>query len=242
MGLLIIFAIVVLAVLGFTLRAPASEPPSVRTIELSAPPDGDFEKIRAQLKPRIVAAATSPLTDVATVGRELGAGVRVVLMLNTTGSAVSKVVEPADAQRWGRSADELLAIAQENVRREPRPEVSAVNALSVLVGGITTASWILDFATLGVVAPHGVLVGLPNLQTLIYHPIVDGTVMQALGELVKATAGLFGKTDQPGPIGAEIYWLKDGQLRLVPAQVVGATLHLHEPPVEFAALLKSLGG
>ena len=87
---------------------------------------------------------------------------------------------------------------------------------------------------------HGALVVVPTRHLLAFHPIVDGTVVDAVNEL--AAYGLGAYQDGPGSLSPLLYWWYQGQL-------VCLTVFDHEtrslsvaPPPELMELMKRLRG
>lgn len=56
----------------------------------------------------------------------------------------------------------------------------------------------------------GVLLALPSRHELLFHPVVDQTVIPALNELTRYARGLFEQS--PGPLTPHVYWWDRGEL------------------------------
>ncbi|MFE5723874.1 immunity 49 family protein [Streptomyces erythrochromogenes] len=84
----------------------------------------------------------------------------------------------------------------------------------------------------------GALVVVPTRHLLAFHPIVDGSVVDALNDLAMYALGAY--EDGPGPLSPRVYWWHQGGLTsLTVVDEDTRTLSL-KPPQELLALMKGL--
>ena len=176
------------------------------------------------------------------VSRPAAPGLRAVLVLDhpdRVGYPLTEVVES-----WGKKEEVLFDLAIENVRSEDRPqlerlELAGGGAISSLSGGtFFTATWVLmldDY--LRPASPHGALVAVPNRHQVLFHSILDLSVVEASSRLIQVAARAF--TDGPGSISPNLYWRRDGVLTLLPTRLDGKRI-IFAPPNEFVDVLNSL--
>ncbi|MFJ9763026.1 immunity 49 family protein [Streptomyces erythrochromogenes] len=88
--------------------------------------------------------------------------------------------------------------------------------------------------------PAGALVVVPTRHLLAFHPIVDGSAVEALNDLAMYALGAY--EDGPGPLSPRVYWWHQGGLTsLTVVDEDARTLSL-APPQELLALMKGLVG
>ncbi|MFB7148677.1 immunity 49 family protein [Streptomyces virginiae] len=84
----------------------------------------------------------------------------------------------------------------------------------------------------------GALVVVPTRHLLAFHPIADGTVVQALNDLAAYALGAY--EDGPGPLSPRVYWWHRGGLTsLTVVDEDTRTLSL-QPPPHLLGLMKGL--
>ncbi|KJK46242.1 immunity 49 family protein [Streptomyces sp. NRRL F-4428] len=153
----------------------------------------------------------------------------------------------ADVERVG--IEELGQAARANLMRVPvRYEEIALEGRATLHSVYGDSHFVASKALyLGELArkvtgeslPHaGALVVVPTRHLLAFHPIADGSVVQALNDL--ATYGLGAYEDGPGSLSPRVYWWHRGGLTsLTVVDEETRTLSLR-PPQELVALMKGL--
>lgn len=88
--------------------------------------------------------------------------------------------------------------------------------------------------------PGGALVVLPTRHLLAFHPIVDGTVVDAVNDLGQYALGAH--EDGPGPLSVRLYWWHDGRLDSLTV-IDDETRSLSVvPPGELMDLMRGLHG
>lgn len=203
---------------------------------LEPPPDEDLDAVRTALRVRVMPEDEREGRDRPRLAsRPLADGVRAVLAVDRP--TMIELVPASRLGRWSASEDELFDQGYANVRRDPRPMVTAAPVEEgVLVTRIwsgsfyaaTWACWLPDL--LGPLPPAGVLVGLPTRHELLVHPIAGVGAVHAIQPLsaVIAQAHRAG----PGSLSPHLFWWREGSLRRLPFAVKAGHFRF-QPPDEF---------
>ncbi|MEV5981859.1 Imm49 family immunity protein [Streptomyces sp. NPDC052114] len=149
--------------------------------------------------------------------RPVAEGLLLVLALDTPTSV--RILDDHDVARAGQ--EQLWAAARENLLREPVEHVEVTGPEGALLQSVHgeshfVASKVLVLpelarATTGRELPEaGALVALPRRNLLAFHPIVDGTVVDAVNDLAAYAMGAH--EDGPGGLSPRLYWWHRGRL------------------------------
>ncbi len=156
-------------------------------------------------------------------------------------------VKPEHAASWGRPMDELFAIALDNVRANDPPrrenlELPDGAVVQALVGeSFFVASQALALEDhLGDPPRYGALVSVPHRHIVLYHPIRDRSVIQAIHAMIPMTQHFY--QEGPGSISPSLYWRKTGAFMALPARIEGKTIEFSPPPAFVEQVLEPLGG
>ncbi|MFJ9940523.1 immunity 49 family protein [Streptomyces erythrochromogenes] len=84
----------------------------------------------------------------------------------------------------------------------------------------------------------GALVVVPTRHLLAFHPIADGSVVDALNDLAMYALGAY--EDGPGPLSPRVYWWHRGGLTSLTVVDEEARALSLRPPQELVALMKGL--
>lgn len=84
----------------------------------------------------------------------------------------------------------------------------------------------------------GALVIMPNRHNLVYHPITDGTVVDAINHLAAYALGAF--EDGAGPLSPRVYWWHRGSLTSLTVLDEGSRSFSIQPPSRLLDLMKGL--
>jgi len=147
------------------------------------------------------------------VSKDLGAGLRVYLMLDSPEMAATIKREAVEA--WGVSDDEALKTGQENLFRFEPCDVRRINSPDgqtfTLVFGesIYAAAYAIDLGRFIVPeSPNGVVAMLPDRRTILFAAAEKAVLDSVLAQMVGIGMKLYNEAD--GPISPSIYWWKDG--------------------------------
>jgi hypothetical protein len=201
----------------------------------------DFEGIRSMLKVRIYAGASLGGMDAGEpVSWELASGLTAAFVYD-----LPTTVRTASAdhiESWGKSREELLSVAIENVRAD---------AVETQPMGDGASAPIACFADHFFAASHAFLLGervprdangsavfaVPHRHTLVYAPLVDLGVIESINRIIVTAGSMF--QQGPGSISPGVYWWRNGSATLLPSEFDGREVHF-APPDEFVQVLNTL--
>jgi hypothetical protein len=204
-------------------------------------PDPDFDDVKSIIKVRIYPDDYAPPDEVRKmlVSRPVAPGMLAALVIDYPKTIAT--VNPDRLEKWGRTADELLELGLANVRAQDVPDRAIVENTSIrLLSGDSffVATWVLMLEEhLEPVPEHGALVIVPNRHAVLFQPIVDVSIVNAVGLLLGIADAQC--RQGPGSISPNLYWWKDGHLTLLPSNREGGQFQFI-PPDDFVALLNSL--
>jgi hypothetical protein len=202
----------------------------------------NLEAVRSMLKVRLYPGASlGGMDPMPPVSWEFAPGVVAAFVYDLPTTVSSVNVEHIN--RWGRSSDELLSIALDNVRTD------AVESQRITEGGGSAA--VACFADHFFAASHAFLLGerlppeaasgavfsVPHRHALLYAPIVDLGLVQSINGLIPMAASLF--QQGPGSISPALYWWRNGSVTELPSQFEGSRVQFF-PPDDFVQVLNSL--
>jgi hypothetical protein len=203
----------------------------------------DLAAVRSMLKVRLYPAANLGGHDPnPPVSWEVAPGLVAAFVydLPTTVSTVSA----AHIGGWGKTRHELLEIAKDNVRTDPiDTQLIDGGGASAPRAGVADHFFAASHAflideLLPAGASHGAVVAVPHRHALLYAPIVDLGVVQAINTIIPIAVSLF--QQGPGSISPGLYWWRGDDVTLLPAHVDGRTVQF-APPEAFVQVLNSLG-
>lgn len=148
------------------------------------------------------------------------------------------------AAGWGRSDDELFAIAERNTRAEPdletkRMELDEGAAAWLTIGdSFFTASQVLwPEQAAGEIPPEGALLAVPNRHAAWIHPIAD---MRVVGVITTAAQWAHHNyAEGPGAISPHLYWSRGGEVHRIAVDVRDDAVSI-TPPDAFVEVLDGL--
>jgi hypothetical protein len=202
----------------------------------------DLAAVRSMLKVRLYPASNLGGNDPnPPVSWDLAPGLVAAFVydLPTTVSTVSA----AHIEGWGKPRDELLAIAKDNVRTDPI-ETQSIDGNGPSAPRACVAdhffaashAFLLD-EVLPAAARQGAVVAVPHRHALLYAPIVDLGVVQAINTIIPIAVSLF--QQGPGSISPGLYWWRGDNVKLLPAQFDGRSVQFI-PPDDFVQVLNGL--
>jgi hypothetical protein len=197
----------------------------------------NFEKIRGDLRVRLIAAGGDIATDaLQIVTRPYIVGVLQALAIDLPDD-VSYVVREK-ARLWNLPDEELFTIALENVRQEPplkpykkvAPDGTEVTALdSDSPYAATHVLWLGDY--IHGLSERGALVGLPYRNVIYVHALSSGSRLAAK-DVWGLTLGDY--RHEIGALSPHLYWWRGGQT-FVPLTRVTRGVPEYDPPDDFLA-------
>lgn len=193
----------------------------------------DLERALPYLKLRLYRAEMLERTGADLVSREVAPGLAAVLCFDLPQTVAT--VGPNALQSWGVSLEDLWEPALSNVRGEPGVSrtdqaLAGGSTIAALTGdSFFTASRLLALEdSLDTPSSFGALVSVPHRHALLFHPIVDTRVFEAIAALLPMTRGMH--AEGPGSISPELYWWRPGRIDLLPSDLTGGKLTFQPPP------------
>ena len=201
----------------------------------------DFEGVRSLFKVRLYPGASLGGIDPRPPASwELAPGLTAVFVYDlptTVRSAGDTHIES-----WGMSRDELLSAALDNVRAD------AVDVQPMAEG---RSAPVACFADHFFAASHALLLGerlppeargsavfaVPHRHAVLYAPLVDLGVIEAINRLIPTAAAMF--EQGPGSISPDLYWWREGSVSVLPSQFDGQDVQFF-PPDDFVQVLNQL--
>ncbi|MEV1022637.1 immunity 49 family protein [Streptomyces sp. NPDC050264] len=179
--------------------------------------------------------------------RGVAEGLNLALALDGPDSV--RLLTDQDVARAG--ADALWAAGQRNLVREPlRYEEVRLDGHAVLysVYGdspfVSTKALVLQELVAEVTGRRmpdaGALVVVPTRHLLAFHPIVDGSVVDAVNDL--ATYAFKAHEDGPGSLSPRVYWWHEGRLTSLTVIDDETRTFSVRPPAELLDVMKALHG
>ena len=200
----------------------------------------DLAEIGGRLRVRVYPERYLDTSEGSTaVNQPVAPGLVAVLVIGEGGDAKPLTAEQADS--WGISTPALFEAARRNhVRRQVRREKAPEFEIGILMAeDHATASEMMFLEHyIPVDPPAGTLVTVPTQNSMLFHEIRDGGVMNALQTLIVVGHGLF--QDGPAAILPVLYWWRRRRFATLPIEVKGESLRFL-PPVEFVAALERIG-
>jgi len=176
---------------------------------------GDYARARGALKLRVQRTATlGPGAISAAIAGDLHA----VLVLDLPGFVTP--VRAADLTAWERPAQDLVAVALENVKTKERVEISPMEISTARLFAVTGAS--VFVATLGLAAedllgvgsPFGALVAMPSAHIVLCHSIADARSLRVLHAM--AAGALQAYEGGPSPLSPDLFWKRGDRFVALP--------------------------
>lgn len=209
--------------------------------------DMPLDEVLARVYPRVMGTATMPPRWTETYGyaHRLGGDLVEVLALDLP-ETVSLLSEE-DVRRLGE--DTLRAAARRNLRAEAVESYEVIGdaqtaAIHVVEGeSFFTASKLLVLPdllgdTLGErELPDGLVLSVPTRHQLVFHPILDLTVVDAVQKMAGLTASIY--HDGIGSVSPHVYWWNEHLLTQLTSMSDDGRLHVMAGG-EFTAVLNGL--
>ena len=212
----------------------------------------DWARAKSYVKLRLYREEHLP--SVPLVTWRIADGLVAVLTFDLPDTVIS--VRRPDRDAWPVDDEELYAIALENIQAEGPLQSNEVDVgdratIHVLEGGTTffaaSHALFLDDYLGDRGNDYGAVIAIPQRHVVLYHPIEDLRVVNAIQSMLVTAANMF--ADGPGSISPDLYWLPpadadddddEGDLLVrLPCERTDDALRFMPPPA-FVELLSSL--
>lgn len=202
---------------------------------------GDFMQVKGMLLVRLMSDASVP-ADFPLISRVDLPGTLSFLVFDLPSTVRS--VRRDEAAVWGRSTEELFAVALENVRRTVLPDITRQELKDDQQAVILTGEsfFVASHALLiedhpECLGTHGALVAVPHRHCMITYPINGAEVVKVVDVMGIVALGM--EREGPGSISPKLYWYHRGRYLELPFEFTKDAFNFY-PPDEFTAMLNSL--
>lgn len=203
--------------------------------------EDDPAALRQAVRVRLYATAALDDQHVAPPSREVASGLSEVVVVDTPDTVM--VVDTDRLEALGLSDAELLALGRDNLRaHEPvQPEHHTTGPVELFVAesdSFYTATWALMLDEVVDVPTEGALVVVPSRHALMAHPLRDADAIKAVQVMLGVAHRHF--AEAPGNLTPDLFWYRDGQLRLLPTVERDDGQLGFTPPDDFLEVLNEL--
>jgi hypothetical protein len=174
------------------------------------------------------------------IGKKFSDDIYAMLVFDLPHSIMN--VQPAQAENWGKTLDELFEIGQQNIRKnypvKPSQETfSDFNIWFFNSDHFFTPNVVFDLENMPqVLGKQGALVGIPHRHSVIVYPIDSIKVVEAINKLIPAIYGM--NQEGPGSVSNQIFWYKAGQFQPIRYELTEKELRLF-PAGDFIQMLET---
>ena len=179
--------------------------------------DGPTEQLLDRVYAKLRTKDTSP-TEWWTYAPEVAPGLLVVIALDYPDRIA--ILNDEQVRRHG-GFDRLLEAGVNNLYRQAPRDVATHEDVFIVAGAEYTAStalvlpWIVEVLTGAAEFPHGVLVAVPDDETLVFHVVRDGAgTRYAVSEIARVAASCY--EESPRALSPTVYWWAEGSGYLEP--------------------------
>ena len=176
-----------------------------------------------------------------TIGKDFAGDVYAMLVFDLPDSIIN--IQPEQADKWGKTLDELFEIGLQNIKNKYQLDISKekFNEFSIwLVQGdhFFTPNIVFDLNNQQkLVGSKGSLIGIPHRHSVIIYPIENIEVVKAINQLIPTVYGM--NAEGPGSVSNNLFWYKDGHIENLPYKIEDKKLQFF-PPENFIELLNTL--
>ncbi len=152
-------------------------------------------------------------------------------------------VKISESEAWGKSNDELFAIALENTFKKIKPEIIEQQTEGGKVTFITSDSFLTSVLVLNLkkfsqcIGIHGSLVAIPTRGVIMCYPIENLGLTKIISGYILFASKLY--TEGPGSLSSKVYWYKDGNFMNLPYSLTTEKIDF-TPPKGFVDMLNTL--
>jgi hypothetical protein len=201
----------------------------------------DFEGVRSLFKVRLYPGAElGGLDPKPPASWEFAPGLTAVYVYDLPTTV--KTASETEIEQWGKSQEELLSAALENVRADevdvqPLAEGPAGPIACVADHFFAASHAFLLGERLPPEASGSAVFAVPHRHALLYAPLVDLSVAESINSLILAATAMF--QQGPGSISPSLYWWRESSVTLLPTELDGSGVQFF-PPEDFVQALQEL--
>lgn len=201
----------------------------------------DFDNVRSMFKIRLYGTAQLGGVDPSPPASwELATGLTAAFVYDLPTTV--RTASATHLEAWGRTRDDLLAVALENVRADTVETKSLAEGASAPVACFADHFFAASHAfllgeRLPAEAKGSAVFAVPHRHALLYAPLVDLGVVESIQRLILTAASMF--SEGPGSISPGLYWWRNGAVTPLPAHVDGPNIAF-VPPDEFVQAMEEL--
>jgi len=204
----------------------------------------DYERIKDYLAVRLYPNdyADSVGREV-TIGRDFAESIYQMLVFDLPDTI--KSIRPDQAEKWGKTIDELFEVGIENVKKKyplqlSKQETGIFEVFFAQGDHFFVPNIVFDKDTLeDISGSKGMLIGLPHRHVALMFAIENIHVVEVLTLFINTVNGMY--KEGPGSVSAGVFWYYNGVFTNLPYTIEDNTVQFN-PPDEFIALLDSMEG
>ena len=176
-----------------------------------------------------------------TIGWDFAGDIYAMLVFDQPQSVTS--IKPEQAEKWGKSFNELFETGIRNIRNNYEFDVSEEEYAGLKIWFVTaehffTANIVFDLKNRPeLIGTHGAIIGIPHRHAVFIYPINDTKVLQSINVLIPTVHGMC--EEGPGSISDNLFWYNDGDFTVLP-YTIDDKQTMFSPPQVFVDMLQSL--
>lgn len=176
-----------------------------------------------------------------TIGKDFAGDIYAMLVFDLPDSITN--VQPEQADKWGKSLDELFEVGLQNIKTNYSSDISQQKFNEFTIWFIQgnhffTPNIVFELSNYpNLVGSKGSLIGIPHRHSVIIYPIENIEVVTAINQLIPTIYGM--NSEGPGSVSNNLFWYKDGRFENLPYKIEVNKLQFF-PPDNFLELLKTL--
>lgn len=202
----------------------------------------DFSKVRKYIGVRLYSNGyVAHVGKEATMGKDFAGDIYTMLIFDLPDSIIS--ILPAQAEKWGKSLEELFEVGQQNIKNKYPQKISREKFNDFAIWFIQgdhffTPNIIFDLDNYPkLVGSKGSLIGIPHRHSVVIYPIENIETVTAINRLIPTIYGM--NAEGPGSISNNLFWYKDGHFENLPYKLEDKKLQFR-PPDNFVEILNTL--
>jgi hypothetical protein len=176
-----------------------------------------------------------------TIGKDFAGDIYAMLVFDLPDSITN--VQPEQADKWGKSLDELFEVGLQNIKTNYSSDISQQKFNEFTIWFIQgnhffTPNIVFELSNYpNLVGSKGSLIGIPHRHSVIIYPIENIEVVTAINQLIPTIYGM--NSEGPGSVSNNLFWYKDGRFENLPYKIEVNKLQFF-PPDNFLELLNTL--